>query len=82
MTDAAFREGVRAIVGELRHLRGSIDAVLAALAPDEPVPTCETAPAVCPHPDEHVVTFGVTDGQEDWLCKVCGYRSVHEGAPA
>ena len=78
MKDTTFRDGVQAIVDELRQMRASVDAVLAALLPDEQ----SDEPAPCPHPEEFVVQFGITNGQDDWLCQACGYRSVHEGAPA
>lgn len=40
------------------------------------VPETETQEETpCLHPMETRADFGTTDGQEDWLCRVCGYRS-------
>jgi hypothetical protein len=57
-----------------------IAKTLEALVPDQD-PTPEATPdpnaeAECPHPPELRVSFGRTKGQEDWLCRVCGYRTV------
>lgn len=41
----------------------------AGLPPDD-------APKTCVHPDEARVSFGVTNGVDDWSCRVCGYRTV------
>jgi hypothetical protein len=38
----------------------------------------EPASSECLHPADQRQDFGVTDGQEDWRCSVCGYRSIPE----
>lgn len=74
MTDQAFREGVQAVVGELRAMR----AVLEKFVPlDEP----ESVEMTCPHPLESRIDFGMTDGAPDFHCKDCGYRASEANEP-
>ncbi len=35
----------------------------------------EPPETTCPHPPEERIDFGMTNGQPDWTCKLCGYRS-------
>jgi hypothetical protein len=80
MTDQAFREGTQALIAELRVLRGAVDALREALTAAPADGESAEAPPACQHPEDVIVDFGVTNGQPDWLCKACGFRSVNEGA--
>lgn len=45
---------------------------LQAQTPDPPT----QEPPACPHPEDQRVSFGRTNGVEDWQCRLCGYRTV------
>lgn len=50
-----------------------IATALEALIPPEPDPP---SVAPCLHPQESRVDFGTTEGQADWQCRICDYRSI------
>lgn len=39
-------------------------------------PAAAVEPIECLHPIEQRTDFGTTDGEDDWQCNVCGYRTV------
>jgi hypothetical protein len=49
---------------------------LERLAPPETAPDSDPEPETCPHPPELRISFGMTNGQPDWQCQACGYRTV------
>lgn len=73
MTGGEFREGIQAIVAELREMRATLERVFAPV--EEPAPDDE----ICMHPDDQRVNFGITNGQPDFLCRVCKYRASEAG---
>jgi len=60
------------IAAALERIAAALEVVVAGTLP----PASETEPVGCAHPDEARVNFGLTDGNPDWLCQACGYRSV------
>lgn len=47
-------------------------------SPQEPPTPASEEPPMCPHPTDQRIDFGMTNGQPDWQCKVCGFRTVAE----
>lgn len=62
MTDAQL------IVKQLMRIADCLERLV---APEE-------TPALpgCQHPEEQRASFGMTNGMEDWECRLCRYRSV------
>ena len=68
LTDSLYGALLR-IGDELAGIRQVLELIA---APDpEPEPEVD-----CPHPLEDRADFGTTDGQPDWQCRRCGFRSV------
>lgn len=59
----------RLIWQELKRIADSLERI----APD-PISEPEPEPS-CPHPQEARMSFGMTNGQPDWLCTLCQYRT-------
>ncbi len=57
---------------QLKRIADALETLVALSLPEPPAP--ETA--TCLHPEEDRVSFGMTDGQEDWQCRRCLYRSI------
>ena len=53
------------------HELHRIANALESLIPDQ-----ESPDLPCQHPPEMRTSFGTTQGQEDWLCRVCQFRTV------
>lgn len=53
----------------------ALERIATALEAQHPPPEPETPPQ-CPHPEESRIDFGWTNGQRDWQCEQCGYRTV------
>lgn len=47
---------------------------LAPAPAPEPTPAPEETPG-CPHPPDQRASFGMTNGQEEWECRLCQYRT-------
>jgi hypothetical protein len=56
------------IWNELRRIANSLEALT------EP-PTAEPETPTCPHPEDQRISFGVTNGQADWQCRICQFRT-------
>lgn len=63
----------------LRQLTRIADALVVLTAP---MLADDQQPRECQHPSDSRFDFGVTNGVEDWQCKVCGYRSVPQAEAA
>lgn len=59
------------IATSLERMAAALEVGVASSLPDDD-PSWEG----CPHPDEARVSFGVTNGQVDWQCNACGFRTV------
>lgn len=59
---------------DLRGIRKALERIADAIdrAFAEPAPIATSME--CSHPERF--DFGVTNGQPDWQCKVCGVRSI------
>lgn len=66
------------VLAALRGIRDELAGIRAQLErfEPEPEPAEDAPPPECQHPDDQRMDFGTTDGQPDWLCKVCGFRTV------
>ncbi len=53
-----------------QHLDRIATVLEQTLRPSEP-----STPAPCPHPMEARIDFGTTNGQPDFQCRLCGFRS-------
>jgi hypothetical protein len=42
----------------------------------EPPPAPADEPGGCEHPAEARIDFGITNGEPDWQCRACGFRTV------
>lgn len=54
---------------QLQHQMLQLELAAPALPPETP----ETPPG-CPHPPEQKVSFGMTNGVEEWECRQCQTR--------
>ncbi len=62
---------------ELAGCRVALERIAAALeALLVPLETASTESPACLHPAELRIDFGITNGQEDFQCRKCGFRSV------
>jgi hypothetical protein len=61
------------IVRLLKRIAVALEQQVALMQPPAPEPPM---PVDCQHPDDQRADFGITDGREDWLCRVCGKRSL------
>lgn len=62
---------------ELTRIADALERIAVALerfepADDTPAPTT----GECEHPIEARIDFGVTNGQPDWQCGRCGFRTA------
>lgn len=63
----------RQIWEQLRRIADALEVLATAVtAPPEPEPPPDPT---CPHPPDQRVDFGLTNGQPDWQCRVCGFRT-------
>ncbi len=62
-------ESLSLIASELGQIRVLLETMLAP--PQEPSPSQEPT---CSHPEEARISFGMTNGQEDWQCGICQFR--------
>lgn len=67
MTEGLFERAVLA----LERIALALEAL--TVAPEETPAPVDTG---CAHPEDQRISFGVTDGQPDWQCGACGYRTV------
>jgi ribosomal protein L37AE/L43A len=37
--------------------------------------TAEPETPTCTHPEDQRISFGVTNGQADWQCRICRFRT-------
>jgi hypothetical protein len=70
MTLEELRYVLEPIETQLRRIADVLELLTAAPEPESPEPPC-------PHPLESRMDFGLTNGQPDWQCGLCGYRTVH-----
>lgn len=64
------RDDLREIACQLKRIA---DALELFLAPEPLIPEPETTG--CPHPPEQRVSLGTTNGQEEWACRLCRFRT-------
>lgn len=55
-----------------------LERIATALEDAMTPPVAPPAPVECEHPAEARIDFGITDGVEDWQCRLCGYRTTAE----
>jgi hypothetical protein len=67
MTD---QQGER-LIAAFERIASALEFFVAG--PEPPAPSTS-----CTHPPEARQSFGMTSGQEDWQCRLCGYRSLPE----
>ena len=72
MTPGELRAVLTPIATQLSRIADAIEALI--VMNQEPEPEPETPD--CLHPMEMRADFGETDGQPDWQCRVCGYRTT------
>lgn len=72
MTDEDFK--VR-LIGALERIALANELMVAPTQTQEP-----EGPLPCDHPVDLRIDFGVTDGQPDWQCGVCKFRSIDVAA--
>lgn len=66
---AEIRDAIVANTAVQTRIADALEAVLL------PLPSAsEAAPPACTHPHDERIDFGVTNGVEDFQCKVCGFR--------
>ena len=78
MPDGDALQLLTRIAEALEGIRDGLEAIVAsAAAPEELPPGVRVCPgcgrSLAP---EQRVDFGVTNGQPDWQCRECGYRTV------
>jgi hypothetical protein len=54
---------------ELHRIANALERL--TTPPDQTAPS---TPASCPHPPDHRIDLGLTNGQPDWQCRICRYR--------
>lgn len=62
------------ICHELERIANVLEVLMVTLVPEPPTPPPSITPT-CPHPPESRIDFGTTQGQSDWQCRICGYRT-------
>ncbi len=70
-------ERVLELLERLAMAAESIAASLKRMEPDEEPPAAvEDGEQACPHPPESRTQFGITEGVEDWECRICHFRTT------
>lgn len=64
---------IERIAAALERIATALELVVGSFVEVEPdqVPECQ-------HPPDNRLDFGVTQGQADWQCSLCGHRSIEE----
>lgn len=58
---------------QLTRIADALEILAAAVSMPEPE---ETPEPTCSHPPAERISFGTTNGQEDWQCSICQFRPV------
>lgn len=53
---------------ELRRIANALEILTEPQTAEPETPTC-------PHPEDQRISFGVTNGQADWQCRMCRFRT-------
>ena len=69
-------ELVMALEPLVRQLTRIADLLMLIASSSEALSEPDPTDTTCPHPEDLRISFGMTNGQPDWLCSVCQYRSI------